>query len=165
VKRIIDDRGRLFGLVSFIDVIVLAVVVVLAVAVFTRFSIHDSPLTTTNTVDVTYTVIVPAVRDTTIDQILPGDRLYTTDTGTFIGTIINVRMEDAYSAEPLIDGTYAMARNHDRYDAILTVEVQASVSDGRFFASRAFELSTNSEYRLQTKYNIFAAYITAIEAG
>jgi hypothetical protein len=164
MRKIIDDRGRLFGIVSFIDVFVLAVVVVIAVAVFTKFNVHDNPLTTPNTVSVSYTVKIPAIRDTTAELIYIGDNLYT-DAGTFIGTIRGIAIEDATSLEPLVDGTNVLGRIHERYDVTLTVEAQTSFSDGRYFASRVFELNVNSEQRMQTKYNLFTGIITSLTPG
>ena len=161
MRKIIDERGRFFGLISIIDIIVLAAVAVLAVAVLIRLGATNSPLASSNTVSVTYTVMVPAIRDSTVEQILPGDNLYT-DMGTFIGIIKDVTWEDAYNPEPLADGTIALGRVHERYDAILTVEAQCSVSDGRYFANRVYELSANGEQRMQTKYNIFTALIMAV---
>ena len=164
MKKIIDDRGRVFGLISLVDVIVIVAVAVLAVVVFMRLNAPDSPLASSNTVNVTYTVMVPAIRLFTAEQILPGDNLYT-DMGTYIGTIKAVTWEDAYSMEPLVDGTLVLGRVHERYDAILTVEAQCSTSDGRYFANRVFELNANSEQRLQTKYNIFMSFITSVTPG
>ena len=163
-KKIIDDNGRLFGLISFIDVIVVAVVIILAVAVFLRPGVTGNPLSAPATTDVTYTVIVPAIRLSTAEQILPGDNLYT-DMGTLIGRITDVSISEAYNQEPLADGTIVMGRIHERYDAKLTVEVQCSFNDNRYFANRIFELSANSEHRLQTKYNIFTAIIETVTAG
>lgn len=164
MKKIIDDRGRLFGLISFIDVIVILAVAVLAVAVFSRFTVRDNPLASPSTVKVTYTVIAPAIRLSTAEQILAGDNLYT-DMGVFIGTITEVSWKDAYAPEATLDGTIRMGRVHDRFDATLTVEAQCSFRDGRYYANRVFELSANAEHRLQTKYNIFTAVIETIVAG
>lgn len=161
MRKIIDDRGRFFGLISFIDVIVIAVVAVLALVVFLRLNAPGNPITTQNTVNVTYTVMVPAIRLSTVEQILPGDNLYT-DMGMHIGVIKNVTWEDAYSEEALVDGTIVLGRVHERYDATLTVEAQCSTSDGRYYANRVFELSANSEQRMQTKYNIFTALIIGV---
>jgi len=163
-KKIIDENGRLFGLISFIDVIVIAVVLVLAAAVFLRPGASGNPLSAPATTDVTYTVIVPSIRLSTAEQILPGDNLYT-DMGALIGKITDVSIYDAYNQEPLADGTIVMGRVHERYDAKLTVEVLCSVSDGRYFANKVFELSANSEQRMQTKYNIFTAVIESIFTG
>ena len=164
MRKIIDERGRLFGLVSVIDVIVLAAVIVLAIGAFTKFNVHDNPLTTVNTENVTYTVRILATRLNVLDLIRPGDNLYT-ENGVFIGVIKDVYAEEAIAPEPLVDGTYVMARVHERYDLTITVEVQCSFSNGRYYADRTIELNVNSEQRMNTKYFAFTGFILTITAG
>ena len=163
MKKIIDDRGRLFGFVSIIDVIVLIAVVVLAVTTLTKFSIQDSPIITTSTVPVHYTVRVHTVRLMTADMFRPGDSLFN-ESGSYIGTIISIDVADAEVIETLADGTFVVARAFERYDVILTVEAQCSFSNGRYYADRFFELNANSEHRLNTKYIATTGTITTITA-
>lgn len=164
MKKIIDDRGRFFGIISFIDVIVIAVVIVLALVVLLRFNSSDNPVTASNTVPVKYTVVIPGVRLSTAEQIVAGDNLYT-EMSVLIGTITDVSWVDAYSPEPLSDGTIVLGMAHERYDATLTVEAQCSTSEGRYYANRVYELSANSEQKLQTRYNVFTAYIASVIPG
>jgi len=164
MRKIIDDRGRLFGKISVIDVIVLAVVAVLVVAVLTKFNVQDTPIASTNTVRVTYTVKIPMIRSTTADLLRPGDNLFT-DTGTFIGVIKEVGVEDAYHPEWLMDGTYVMGRVHERYDITLTVEAQCSYSNGRYYADRVFELNADAEQKIQTRYVATTGFFMTITAG
>jgi len=161
MRKIIDDRGRLFGLVSVIDVVVLVAVIVLAFAVFTKFNVRDNPLTMVNTVPVTYTVKFPLIRGFIPSVIHIGDDLYT-DTGAFAGTITDVFVEDAENAEWIIDGTYVIAKAQERYDVTLTVSAQCSFSNGRYYADRVFELNANAEQRFQTKYMTSIGYIMTI---
>jgi hypothetical protein len=164
MRKIIDDRGRLFGVISVIDVIVLAVVAILVAAVLTKFNIQDTPIASTNTVRVVYTVKIPMIRSTTAALLRPGDNLYT-DTGTFIGVIQGVNVEDAYHPEWLVDGTYVMGKVQERYDVTLTVEVQCSFSNGRYYADRVFELNADAEQKIQTKYVTTTGFFVTITAG
>jgi len=162
VKKIIDERGRLFGLISIIDVLVLIAVIILGFAVFTRFDVRDNPLTTVNTVPVTYTVKLPVVREAVAELIRPGDNLYI-ETRAFVGTIKSVSSEIAEVTESLLDGTLVLAPAHERYDITLTVEVQCSFSNGRYYADRVFELNANAEYMFQTKYVYTTGVIMSID--
>ena len=163
MKKIIDERGRLFGLISFIDVIVLAVVIVIAVAVFTKFNAKESPVTTTSTVNVTYTIKVPMIRQKTVNLIRPGDKLYN-ESGIYIGTITGVEAADSEFIESLVDGTFVKAKVYERYDVIMTIEAPCSHSNGRYYADRVFELNANAELWVQTKYVITSGFITSIAA-
>ena len=165
MKRLIDDRGRLFGRVSIIDILFIIVVIVILTAAFTKFNVQDSPLTTPDTVEITYTVLIQSVRVTAGELLRPGDNLYAQETGTFIGTITNVEISGATSPEPLVDGTFVVGTSEERYDIVLTVVVQGSVSGGRYFADRTIELNANGMYKLVTKHNEITGFILTISAG
>ena len=152
MKKIISN-GRLFGRMSFIDILVLIVALVLIAAFFVRSNVIDTPATASATENVTFDVLIPQVRDTNANLLRAGDNLYSAESGAFIGVITGVDVIDALSPETLADGTVIDASVHGRYDVILTVQTQASLSNGRFFANRMFELNANAEHRLFTKFN------------
>ena len=157
MKKIIDERGRLFGLINVIDVIVLVVALLVVAMVFIRFTSFGSPLTTGSTVNVQYTLRVPMIRLSTADQMLPGDKLYTQDTNTFMGTIIAVEYQPAQTPDTLLDGSLVMMDVPERYDVFLTVESVCSYNSGRYFAEMRIELGANTTYWLCTKYTTMLA--------
>jgi hypothetical protein len=165
MRKIIDDRGRLFGSISVIDVIVAAVVVVLAVAVFVKFRPDESPAATTNTANVTYTVKISGIRISNANLLRRNDRLYTKDSEIYIGTIVDINVEDAYGIDTIMDGTYVRARVHERYDVTLTISAPCSYSNSRYYINRTFELNANAEIWMHTKYNELSGTIITIEAG
>ena len=153
MKKLIDDRGRLFGLLSFIDVIAALLVVLLAAAAIVKFNVFSNPMTATGTLDVDFTVYIYSIRDTNVKHFREGDKLYASDIGTPIGTITNVVVSEAESIESLADGTYVYAKVEGLYDVILTVRAQCSTSNGRYYIDKKYELSVNSEIWMYTKYN------------
>lgn len=164
MKRIIDDKGRFFGLISFIDIIALLVVVVLAAMVFVKFSRQDTSLTPANTVKVTFTYRISAVRLTTANHFRIGDSLYT-DKDIYIGKIAGVSIEEATAVEPLVNGSYVVAKVYERYDVVLTVESQCSYSNGRYYADRVYELNANADQITRTKYVQCRGTIITITEG
>ena len=164
MKKIIDDRGRLFGKISVIDIFVIIVAAVLVFAVYTKTRDSGTPSASVNTVPVTYSVFVNAVRDTTVSLLRPGDKLYT-ESGIYIGVIKDTLVADSQKALALIDGTSVMAPVDERFDVTLIVEAQCSEAGGRYYADRAFELNSNAEHKLVTKYNAITGTIIEISAG
>ena len=156
MRKVLDDKGRLFGRVSIIDLLVLVVAIVIIVAAYTKFNVFDSPASTTSTVAVTYTVRIPAIRSTNANLLRVGDSLYSLDTGTNVGVITNIEITEAIGPEFLVDGTIIEERIEDRLDVLLTVLAQCSHSNGRYYANRSFELNANAQERFFTKYNEIA---------
>ena len=163
MKKIIDDRGRLFGLISFIDVIVAIVVIVLAIAVFVKFNVGENPFSATNTVDVTFTVKIYRIRESNASHLRPGDKLYITDIGAYLGTIREVRIEEAVFPESLIDGTIVVGNIAERYDVTLTIDAECSYSNNRYYVDRTYELNTNAELWMCSKYNDTRGTIMSIQ--
>ena len=162
MRKIIDDRGRLFGRFSVIDVIVVIVAVVLVFAFYTKFNIHITPLGSRDTIEISYTFIVPTVRMATVNHLRVGDKVYVHDTGAHTGTISRIEIADAEMPENLLDGTYIMTGAEDRYDVTLTIDAECSVSNGRYYIDRTFELRANGEFRFITKYNDITGTVMAI---
>ena len=166
MRKLIDDKGRIFGLISFIDIVVFLVAAILVLAFFVKFNVIYTPVTASTNANVSYTVRVPTARHTAANLLRPGDRLYSRDHGgAYMGTITAVHVTYAYATEPLADGTFVRGRVHDRYDVTLTIEVEGTTSGGRLFANRVVELNANADYRLFTKYNDFSGTLLTIDGG
>jgi len=164
MKKIIDDKGRLFGLFSIIDVIVAVVVVILAASVILKFSGKANPLTATNTVEVTFTVQISTIRESNVKHLRVGDKIYATDIGTMLGTISDVKVTGAKSIESLPNGTYVEADVEGYFDVLLSVDSICSFSNGRYYVDRTLELNANSELWMYTKYNDIRGIIMSITA-
>jgi hypothetical protein len=151
MRHLIDERGRLFGKISAIDIVVILVAAATIFAAYAKFNVVGGPTVTINTVPVTYKVIIRSVRSTSAALLREGDTLFS-DNGFDMGKITAVDVADAKTTAPKADGTYAIVSIENRYDVELTVEVQCSVSAGRYYANRSFELAENSEQKCHTKY-------------
>lgn len=126
--KLIDRDGRLFGKISVIDVIVLAVVVVLVAAVFTKTRMPQTGATV-STVPVVYTMRVQNQPEYMLDAIQVGDQLFdeARSTGGSLGTITDVQVSDGTYQASLNDGTVAMVPAEGYYDLLLTIEGEALV--------------------------------------
>ena len=164
MKKIIDERGRIFGAISVIDIFAIIIIAILGIVLYTKFlSKGNDTVVTVNTTPVTYQVRIQTVRGSAAAMFREGDNLFA-DNGNNIGVIKSVTIKDAVIPSVLTDGTYVLAPIDERYDVYLDLEVPCSISNGRFFANRSFELWVNSEYKLLTKYSAFSGVITKISA-
>ena len=163
MRRIIDDRGRLFGRISVIDVIVIIVVVVLVVGGLTKFVFLDTAFSSRDTAEVTYKFRIGSVRETNVNLLREGDRLYSYETGAFVGTIIHKEVTPAVITDTVVDGSMVTASVEDRYDVVLTIVADGSFSNDRYYIGRTFELRTNATFRVISKYNDVSGADIAIE--
>ena len=165
MSKIIDGKGRLFGRISVIDIIVIIVALVLIVAFYIKFNAGDNPFTSRDTTEVTYTVRIASIRLTSANHLRPGDNIYYQETGAFVGTIKDVEINDAEVTDSIVDGTYVVASVEDRYDITLTIDANCTISNDRYYINNTFELRVNASYRFLTKYNDVSGIVTTITPG
>lgn len=152
MKKVIDEKGRLFGKVSLIDIFVVLFALVMVLAVYLRFFSHETTSVRGGNDTFSYTVRINAVRQWTVDGFHVGDKLWDSDHDTYIGTITQVRSEPATWEYDLIDGTLKVANSEGRYDLYLTVEAEGLIKNGRYYASRTYEVGANGIVYFYTKY-------------
>lgn len=129
--KIIDRKGRLFGKVSLLDVLIVAVVA--AVAVIGYQMLFGNQTTSTGEEGrktIRYTVEMREVRATILDMPEEGGAAFNSSRNYHIGNIHSWRSEPYQEAVPNYDeGTYEWVERSDEYLLYLTIEAQAVVSD------------------------------------
>ncbi len=132
-------------------------------AVYLRFFSNETTAVRGGGDTFTYTVKIDAVRQWTVDGFHEGDKLWDSDQDTYIGTIREVRVEPSTWEFTLVNGTTKVAPREDRYDVYLTVEAQGLISNGRYYASRTYELGANTAVYFYTKYCAVTATVWSID--
>ena len=163
--KILDRDGRLFGKISIIDVIVLLVVAVLAVAVFVKSQRAQTSTSITDT-PVIYQMLLTNQPEYMLSAIQEGDQLYDQErsTGGSLGTITQVEVSDGTNLGALDDGTYAVLPAENRYNILITVEGAGLVSaDGGVALNRVYDLGVNSSRTFTTQYASFIGTVTDIQ--
>ena len=163
MKKIIDEHGRVFGKFSVIDLAVILIVLVIAVALYVRFNVLSATKKSADTGTVTYTVTITGVRDYTVNALRKGDTLFDKNNGgNAIGTISDITVTASKKLAETGDGKIVLGNYIGYNDVRLTVTAQGTVKDGRTFVGRTYELNANSIRALNTKFCGFEATITGI---
>ncbi|MDR2615695.1 MAG: DUF4330 domain-containing protein [Oscillospiraceae bacterium] len=164
MKRIIDENGRIFGKVSVIDVIVILAAAVVVLVVATKKNVVEQVSGTLSTVPVEYTVEALNLRVPVAELLREGDYIWL-ESGVPAGRITAVEIKDAETISQKADGTYVIGKVESKVDVFITVLADCSVSDGRYFADRTFELNVNQEQKYVTKYAAITGTIGSITPG
>ena len=161
--KIIDRNGRLFGKISVIDVLVIAVVLVMAAALFFKSNqTHTGTSVTSETI--TYQMVANGVRTYVADAVQVGDLMYDQDrsSGGTLGKIVDIQVLPGTKLGEMNDGTAGMVPVEDGVDLLLTIEGSGIVSEGRYLLNRVYDLGVNSARNYYTPYAQFTGTITAI---
>ena len=150
--KLIDSKGRIFGKLSIIDMLIILILAVLLIGIFVRSFVLET--TATNTPDITfhYKAKISSVSDRIVDEFQVGDAIYNDASGEFYGTIVDVEVTDAVVWVANSEGQQVQTTYPDKSDVYITVEATGIVSDGRYLISRANEIEPNYQCYMYSKY-------------
>lgn len=145
--KIIDEKGKLFGLINVIDLTVLLVLVLLVVGGAKRFK--SKPIVTNEQTEAEITFEVSDVRMATVENIIEGDELYHYDRGGHLGEIVKVDYEPY--REPLEkDGEWINAEVPDKYTVTFTVKTKVKNNPDVIIAGDE-QVRVGGQYRVKNK--------------
>lgn len=154
---VMDQKGKLFGKVSIIDLLILLFVIVAIVATVYKFQFSTHKDVNTAEGKIVYTLKVQGVRDFTADQFAAGDEVYDKESNKAIGTIAEVRKEGAEEFVNMADGTFVMQDIPNKYDVYLTIESDARITDEGYFANGTKQIGAYSNLNIYTqKVEVYA---------
>lgn len=158
--KIINEKGKLFGVINIIDLSVLLILGLLIVGGAKRFK--TKPIISTETNQAIITFQVQDVRMPNVENVIVGDPMYHYDKGAYLGEIIEVSHE-AYK-EPVEsgDGRWINAEVPEKYS--ITFKIKADVKDNPDTILVGGEQTrVGSQMRLKNKKVSFFATALKIE--
>lgn len=164
-RRFIDERGFLFGKVSVVDILALALVLALVMMLYVRFlADKDIPgsLAGVSKEKVEYVVRISNVRDIYLDTMRSGDTVFHGEYGTRVGTVKEVRAEPAIALMTKPDGTVVEAPMEEYYTIYVTMESECIASAGGYYLGGAVDLNLNMTLPLATAYVAISGTVISI---
>ena len=170
MKPFIDRDGRIFGLVSVVDLLVLIFLVLAGVSLYLKANVLDTTqtaqshdLSAMDTVSVQ--VLVSNVSDFVADALEIGDEVY--DQGNFdagvLGTISDIQIQDASYIAELSNGLRAVVSGaEDHCNILLTLECRYTQSNGFWMINGDYPLGINAARTFFTKYAGFGGTVVQI---
>lgn len=161
--RFIDEKGRLFGRISVIDVLV--IVVLLSAAsyfVYARFVKNLREDISSREQPIEFTVAVMGIRPGTAEAIQNGARMFEFKTGAYVGTVKEVRTEPAQIWTIHEDGRWLLAKSQDRVDAYVTIAGTARVGEN-VITVNGVEVRVGSTIGLQSKFVVFTGNVVSMK--
>ena len=171
MRKFIDRDGRVFGLISVVDLLVLVFLVLAGVSLYLKFHVLDTTETVQNqdlsSMDtISVQVLVPNVSDFVADALAVGDEVY--DQGNFdagvLGTIADIQIQDASYVADLSNGLRAVVSGaEDHCNVLLTLECRYTESNGFYMINGDYPLGVNVARTFFTKYASFSG--TVLQVG
>jgi len=128
--KLLDEKGRIFGIINIVDLAVLLVIVLLAGAIGYRLLGSDDNTPQANVNKYLITVKCPQAPETAINYIKEGDMLYYDNVGSLNYTsVVKAEAEPAQVEIITADGQIKMAQHPTLKDIYITFEFRTTSND------------------------------------
>ena len=149
--KIIDEKGKFFGKINIIDLLIVVVIFALAMATFVKFRTSDEYMSKDTVIE--YTLLVENVRMPTVDALQEkADGIIDYETKKEIGDIVNTEISGASELELMTDGTYKEVKFKDKYDVLLTLQTKGTETEDNFFTLSGKKLVVGDNITIYNEY-------------
>ncbi len=157
---IIDKRGRLFGKVSIIDVLIVLILVLAAIFAAKFFKTNDKAASATK---IHYTVQINKVEEDVYNAIVDGTAVFDSVKNTPLGKVVS-HDKTPYKEvnEDIINGKYVVNTIPDLYNVLVTIEADAYVTDSSIKVGKNI-IRVNARLDINTKDFLGTTYVVGLK--
>lgn len=146
--KIIDKKGRLFGLINIVDLLVIILLLALVMVGVKRFG-NKAAVGEATTKKGVITAEVKDVRDVTANNIKVGDPIYDYDKGTYLGKIVTAEVEP-YKDKTEYQGKFYNAEVPDKFRVTITIDADVKETQD-FYQVGTEQVRIGAEMRIKNK--------------
>ena len=158
---IIDKKGKLFGKINIVDLVVVLVVIVAVVGVVaTKMKLENSKIladesnmfikSSAQMEKLEIALQVKEVRAVTRDAIIVGDDVYLTANDKILGTVSKVESTPAIRTVVGNNGTVYTAEVPERYDVTIYVEVEGKKKEEGYYTESNVQILYGRDMGIKT---------------
>lgn len=157
--KIVNEKGKLFGLINIIDLMVVLILALIVVGGASR--LKTKPIIVNEDSKALITFEVSDVRMATVENIIVGDPIYHYDKGGFIGNITDVKVEP-YKEPVESNGQWVNAEIPEKYVATFTVDADVRDNPDVIIAGNE-QTRIGVQFRVKNKRIAFFGTVMKIE--
>lgn len=146
--KIIDKRGRLFGLINIVDLLIIILLLALVAVGVKRFG-NKAAVGEATTKKGVITAEIKDVRDVTAKNVKVGDPIYDYDKGTLIGKILTAEVEP-YKDKTEYQGKFFNSEVPGKYRVIMTIDADVKETQD-FYQVGTEQIRIGAEMRIKNK--------------
>ncbi len=160
---LLDEKGRLFGKISIIDIGVLLLIIALMGGVYYKFFMVDKNQNAAKFDTIEYKILVEEVRQQSVDAIEIGANIYHVKTDTTMGKIMNKEILPATDQLTKADGTMVIAEKPGKFNVLVTIQVPGVETKNGFRANGRIDLNRESQEVMDTRMIILEPKIVDVK--
>ena len=144
-------KGKIFGIINIIDLLIVIVVIGVVAGIFVRFGLTSNKgFGSASTFN--YVVKVDNIREFTAKGIEQKGDVFAEKTNVKIGEIIDVSIVPCQDDEITLDGNRKFFERPDRYTAYVTIKAKGTEHAGAYYDADKKEVGIGRESKICTKH-------------
>jgi hypothetical protein len=156
-------KGRLFGILNIFDLFVILIVISLLAGVYLVF-IRDDNEAVGEQVKVVYELQLEETwKELYIDAFAPGEKVYFKESDIYIGTITEVKFEEAWEYGNDINGNWIYAKSEGYYVITLVIEANAVRSGDGFIVENNWNAFNGTTIEFSTRRHSTLGMVKSLE--
>ncbi|MBE7027714.1 MAG: DUF4330 domain-containing protein [Ruminococcaceae bacterium] len=158
---IIDEKGKLFGKVSIIDIAIILVIIISIIgSVVVYKNIEQGKIAPSESALINHSESLgkacvefelSSVREMTKQFLSVGDKVYSAETDKFIGEIINIDSKPYKDTITGADGTMVFAPVPEKYTLTLSVKVSGQQTENGFYSVENTHFAVGDSMPIKTE--------------
>jgi len=161
--KLVNEKGRLFGLLNIFDLFVILLVVSLIAGVYFVFIREDDSVTKENVRVVYELQMEEAWKALYKEAFSPGEKVYFKESDIFIGTIVDIKTEDAWEYETDVNGDWKYTKTEDFYIITLVIEADAVKSGDGYIIENNWNAFNGTSIEFSTRRYTTIGQLTTLE--
>lgn len=161
---IMDSKGKLFGKISIVDLLVIILILAAIVGGYFRFNGKNSEVVIEDT-EFYYSISINKIMSYNKDKLLESvgtpfkldEKVEST-----MGVLVDATAQPAYDYMTMDDGSVVLAEVPDRYDVLLTFKVNGKVNEFGYYTPEMFEICAGKENTIKNIYCNVIGYIQKV---
>ncbi|MBQ6893019.1 MAG: DUF4330 domain-containing protein [Clostridia bacterium] len=160
--KLIDEKGRIGGKFSIIDLLVILLIIACVFAVVIKMQTTEDVRGGDRTI--TCEVRVEYIRDITVNAIKSVSEVIDAETEKELGEILDITTTPARLIMQVNDGSYTFVEYQDRYDAIVTIEAEGTETNDGYYTTSGRQLMVGETIGISNGNVQFFGEIISVKA-
>ena len=158
-----DNRGKIMGKVSIVDLA--AILLVIACVVAVGIKLGKKQEVTGGNIDITYTVRIQNIRDMSVNAIKQNFKgIIDAENKKTIGDISDIHTFPARVLVQTENGEYKLTEYDNRYDALITLVSKGTETNDGYFTDSGRQIMVGDTIGFNNGYAQFFAEVISVKA-
>ena len=163
--KIVDDKGKLFGIINVIDLVIILFVVLIGIFAYVKFFSPGGDPVDNETYEIKYTVLISEVYPHIAKSTYKDDPIYEHPTNAYLGKVDEVITTPYTEYVETADGRIVKAENDDKEDMYVVIKVDATINQygGYVFGNRNWKIGNSIS--IMSPLGAYGGHIYMIDDG